>query len=118
MNKRGCDVMLRLSNLGTGIIFANNASYSQTAEAVNAPSGLGTATISGNVTFGSVPAGMPTIAGTGLGDFVNVTWDGLNRNAAPATSSPLRGAGATIQATEWDLEFRLRSAPHTAGAYR
>lgn len=109
---------VRLSNLGAGVIFANNACYSQSAEVINAPTGAGSATITGNVTFGTVAAGFTSTAGTGLGDFVNVTWDGLNRNAAPSATSPLRGAGALAHATEWDVEFHLRTAPTTAGCYR
>lgn len=103
---------------GTGMIFSNNACYSRDAQAVNVVGGAGSTLFSGIVRYGTVTAGVPSTMGTGLADFVNVTWDGLSRDATPSVASPLRNAADPGQATEWDLKYFIRSAPLSSGAFR
>lgn len=106
-------------NTGTGMVFANNACYSQTGNSVNVVGGAGTTTFAGLVTFGPVTAGVPTtVSSGGLADFVNVTWDGTSRDATPSAASPLRSAGSATHLTEYDLSYFLRSLPASTGSVR
>lgn len=117
----GGGVAARLSswNTGSNQVFANNACYSQTGYAIYAPSGTGTAQFAGLVTYGSVTAGIPIASnGTGLGDFISVTWDGTFRNATPSTSSPLKNAALSTYRTEYDLYYYLRTLSSSTGSVR
>jgi hypothetical protein len=103
---------------GTYMVFANNACYSQSSNAINVVGGTSGITFAGNVTFGSVTSGVTgTAAGAGLSDFVNVTYSASNRDAHPSAGSSLLGAASTTHATAQDLEGTTRVAPHDAGAY-
>ncbi|MCW1884184.1 right-handed parallel beta-helix repeat-containing protein [Luteolibacter flavescens] len=103
---------------GTDNLFANNACYSQTADAIFLAGSAGATVFSGLVTFGTRPSGVSSIPGTGLGDFTNVTWNGASHDVTPTATSPLRGAATASHASMLDLGYRLRTAPHVTGASR
>ena len=101
-----------------GMVFANNAVYSQTSESIRFPSGSSGVTLAGNVVLGGVVgASGGYTAGTGLTDFTDVTWDATHRNAQPSAASPLIGAGAAAHAVEEDYTGAARTLPVDAGAY-
>jgi hypothetical protein len=104
-------------NGSSGMVFANNAIYSQNGESIDFPNGSAGVAISGNVVLGSVVGTSGgSVAGTGLGDFVNVTWDASNRNATPSAGSPLIGAGDPTYSVTEDINGATRSGPLDAGA--
>jgi hypothetical protein len=110
----------RLSSweLGSEMVFANNACYSRNGSALTANSSVAGVSFAGNVCYGTVSAGVSgSLPGNGLGDFLNVAWDGGRRDAHPAANSALRGAANDAFATKQDLEGASRSAPHTAGCF-
>ncbi len=101
-----------------GLVFANNACYSQTAEAIRFPGGSAGVAFAGNVAYGSVVgAPGPTVPGNGLADFLDVAWDASRRDARPAAASPLVGAGSAAYAAAEDLTGGARAAPLDAGCY-
>ncbi|HAV63801.1 MAG TPA: hypothetical protein DCY13_15730 [Verrucomicrobiales bacterium] len=111
---------VRLSSwaAGTDMVFANNACYSRTGAALHVLNGITGTTLAGNVSYGTLPAGIAGFQpGTGLADFVNVSWDGVQRDARPAATSPLRGAGSAAHAAAVDVLFLPRIAPHTTGCH-
>lgn len=101
-----------------GMVFANNAVYSESADAIRLSGDGDGVAVSGNVVFGSlVGISSGTVAGQGLADFVNLTFDAAQRDAKPSDSSALLGAADEAHATEDDLEGSPRSAPIDAGSY-
>jgi hypothetical protein len=97
--------------------FANNAAYSQTGDAVRINGAVGVEFV-GNVAYGSVVGvGSGYIAGTGLGDFVNVTWGATARDATPVALSPAIGAGDFVWAVVDDITAAVRSNPLDSGCY-
>jgi hypothetical protein len=101
-----------------GMVFANNAVYSQSAESIRFPSGSSGVTLAGNIVLGSVVgASGGTTNGTDLDDFTNVAWDATSRNALPSAARPLIGAGAAAHAVEKDFTGAARTLPVDAGAY-
>lgn len=101
----------------SNMVFANNACYSA-GTALNVVGGNTGITFAGNVVFGSVSGGNGGYAtGNGLSDFTNVSYDGNNRNAIPASGSALLGAASATHATPKDIEGTNRTAPHDAGCY-
>ncbi|RYD22426.1 MAG: hypothetical protein EOP87_26995, partial [Verrucomicrobiaceae bacterium] len=104
---------------GNGLVFANNACYAQTGNAINITGGNGSTVFAGLVTYGGVTAGIPsTVSSGGLADFVNVTWNGTSRDATPSASSPLRSAANAAYLTEYDLSYFLRTLPASTGGSR
>ncbi len=101
-----------------GMVFANNAVYSNSSQAVVfGGGGAAGVTVAGNVRFGSVlGGGAGFVPGTGLADFVNVDWTGGKHQAQPSPASPLRGAAALAFALPFDLNARERLDPDVAGA--
>ncbi|MBD3343971.1 MAG: hypothetical protein GF401_02790 [Chitinivibrionales bacterium] len=98
------------------MVFANNAVYS-TGTALNFPNGSSGVTIAGNVVYGSVSkASGGYEEGTGLQDFMDITWDGTHYDARPSSGSPLIGAAGPSHAVATDLNFSSRIAPFDAGA--
>ena len=79
--------------------------------------GISGVTFAGNVCYGSVTSGITFTTGNGLGDFVNVTTNGANRDAHPSGGSKLLYAANATYATAADLEGTTRTAPHDAGCY-
>lgn len=101
-----------------GMVFANNACYSQTSTAILVNGGNAGVTFASNVVFGTlsgVPGGT-TIAGTGLGDFDNVSWDGTAHEATPSFGSVLLGAGGATWVPFDDLQGKIRTGSIEAGA--
>jgi len=114
----GAAVRLSSWELGSDMVFANNACYSRNGSALTANGSIAGVALTGNVCFGSVsPAVGGSALGNGLDDFVDVAWDGSRRDAHPAAVSSLRGAADDAHATEQDLEGEVRSPPHSAGSY-
>ena len=106
-------------NSVAGMVFANNACYSNSSTAINVVGGTTGVTFAGNVFYGGVTgpsSGYTT--GNGLSDFVNVTWTATMRDAHLAGGSALNGAAASAWATPEDLEGSARTAPHDTGAFR
>ncbi len=102
-----------------GMVFANNAVYSQTQEAVIF-GGLdaGGVTISGNVRVGGVfPPKSGFVEGVGLSDFVNVTWTGTRRRAQPSAGSVLLVSADPAHAVGDDLNRKERATQTVAGAF-
>ncbi len=100
-----------------GLVFANNAVYSE-GTAIRFPEGSAGVTFAGNVVFGAVE-GVPDEGrkGRGLADFRDLSWDGERRDATPAPGSALLGAGDRTWLVPTDLEGGRRRAL-AAGAVR
>ncbi len=114
----GGAVRLSAWESGTNMVFANNACYSQTAQALSATTSTVGVTYAGNVAYGTVTSGVGGIqSGTGLGDLVNLSWDATLNDARPSLASPLRAAAVAAYATATDIDFYPRSAPNTTGCY-
>jgi hypothetical protein len=86
---------------GANIVFANNALYSASGVAV--VGATGSATLSGNITVGSLAAFVDLDLTTG-------------RDATPAPGSPLIGAGVAAYQAFYDLNGRERSGSIEVGA--
>ncbi len=111
---------VRLSNWDgrPGMVFANNAIYSQFGTAVQFSSGSTGVTIAGNVVFGPVSGAGATgfATGNGLVDFLGVAWSGTTQDATPSGSSALLGAGDPAWAVDADLVGDSFGGAPAAGA--
>lgn len=99
-----------------GMVFANNAVYSQTSQAVVFGSGSSGVEIAGNVAFGAVvgaAAGFAT--GTGLADFAGLAWDGSALDATPSAGGALIGQADLIWLFEADLHGAAPVFPYESG---
>ena len=105
---------------GENMVFSNNAVYSDSGNAVEIVSGFSGVNASGNVFFGAAP-GAPVgsfINGTGLGDFVDISWDATTRDGTPSEGSVLIGAGDDHYAVRTDISGSVRqSGTVVAGAF-
>ena len=101
----------------SGMVFANNAVYTQGGEAVRFPSGSKGVMVRGNVVLGDV-SGIAGgyIRGNGLSDFLDVSWDGVRHNAEPSKSSALIGAASGIVGTLNSLSIDRPGILQNAGA--
>lgn len=100
----------------SGMIFANNAIYSQNSHSIFVSGGASGATISGNITFGAVSGISGGYrAGNGLSDFVNVNWQATQRDATPSAGSALKGKADPSYLCSKDLNGQNRTL-HTVGA--
>jgi len=101
----------------SGMVFANNACYSQTGIALRFGNGSAGVQVSGNVAFGSVLGtnGGYTLGG-GLSDFQNVSWDGSKRNVTPTAFGALIAAADAARAELEDQTGHLRMPPYETGA--
>jgi len=105
-------------NQAANVIFANNVVYSQTRESIRFPNGSSGVTLSGNVVLGPVVgAGHGFAPGTGLQDFVSVTWDLARRDARPAPGSAIAGRGDPAFAVPLDVSGQTRVPPLDPGAH-
>jgi len=103
-------------NARDGMVFANNAVYSE-GNALHFPSGSQGVDLRGNVVFGNVSgATAGFIKGHGLSDFAKLSWDAVDRDAHPAKESSLVGASDTAIKLDKDLANGARSR-NVAGAY-
>ncbi len=102
----------------TGMVFANNVCYSRDAESIRFPNGSANVVVSGNVVVGSV-SGVAGgyVMGTGLADFVDVTWDASGRDGTPSEDSPIRGQGDPLYAVAEDINGVPRTPPLDSGAF-
>ena len=111
---------VRLGDWGDrpGMVFANNAVYSQSGNALNFANGSSGVTIAGNVVYGSVSGtGSSGIsAGNGLSDFESGSWSSHQQDVTPAEGSALIGAGDPAHAVDDDLQGDDFGSPVAAGA--
>jgi hypothetical protein len=100
------------------MVFANNVVYSQSAASMQFGNGSAGVQLAGNVVRGSVSgASFGFVQGTGLADFVNVSWDGSRRNAHPQPGGVLIGSGNPAFAVPDDLTGAPRALPLDSGCY-
>jgi hypothetical protein len=100
-----------------GMVFANNACYSQVAQGLWFLTGSTGVTVAGNVVAGQVigtASGYRT--GAGLTDFASVSWDATQRDATPHPLGALVAAGHPAFAAAADLTGEARTAPYESGA--
>ena len=100
------------------MIFANNVVYSDRGDALRFPAGAQGVIVAGNVLLGKadgVTEGF--IAGKGLSDFVDVSWDGNHRNATPTQDCSFIGQADKRFAVELDITGKKRGSRTTAGAF-
>ena len=101
----------------SGMVFANNACYSQNSSAIVFSGGKSGVTVTGNVVDGGVVGtGNGFSAGVGLSDFLGVSYNAVSRNVTPSTSGALIGAGESAQAPIDDLTGAFRLGTVEAGA--
>ena len=101
-----------------GMIFSNNVVYTDRGDALRFPRGAKGVIVSGNVLRGRV-SGVAEgfVAGNGLTDFADVSWDGNKRDATPSRDCPFIGQADTRYAVEVDIRGDKRSDRPTAGAF-
>ena len=100
------------------VTFANNVCYSQTGDAIRVNGGAAGVEFVGNVAFGPVVGVIGGyVSGTGLADFVDVTWNAAKLDAHPAALGALVGTGDFLWAVPDDLSGAARVAPLEAGCY-
>ena len=88
---------------GANIVFSNNVIYSSSGQEIMG-AGTGNATAVGNVLLANLSA------------FEDLKLDGSARDATPATSSPILGAGVAAHAVVKDLHGRTRTGALDSGA--
>ena len=99
-----------------GMVFANNAVYSQNLESIRFSGGSSGVEVVGNVVLGPVTgtsAGF--FQGNGLSDFVDLAWDATRRDATPAASGAIIGSGDLIWEVLDDLTGARRNWPLESG---
>lgn len=90
-----------------GMVFANNAAYSQSSKGLEFSGGSAGVTVVGNVVVGQVlGTSSGYVVGAGLADFVDADWDGSASDVTPAVGSVLLGAGSAA----WDVADDLHGA--------
>jgi hypothetical protein len=100
-----------------GMIFANNACYSQFSDGIWLVSGDSGVEVSGNVVYGSVTgASGGWTGGGGLSDFTEVSWDATDYDATPHPLGALVGAADPEYAEPEDFTGVVRTEPYEAGA--
>ena len=75
------------------MILANNVLYSKMQNAIHFANGSQGVEVVGNVLLGDGPK-FGSAIGRGLQDFVNLSWDGMNRDATPSPDAALRKGNA------------------------
>lgn len=99
-----------------GMVFANNAVYSQSSQAVVFGSGSNGVEIAGNVAYGSVVGAAAGFApGVGLSDFAALAWDGTSLDATPTMTGALIGAADLVWLFELDLDGAAPAFPYEPG---
>lgn len=101
------------------MVFANNACYSRSGNALRFGQATTGVTVAGNVVFGAtinLPPGADLRSGTGLEDFVDTTWDGSRLDVRPVIASPLDGRALVAWRSARDASGNLRSWPSDIGA--
>jgi hypothetical protein len=101
-----------------GMVFANNAVYSQTAQAVVVSGGSSGVVYTGNVAYGAeVGIGPPSKQGEGLTDFEDLNWIATKFDGRPTPTGALSNTGAPAWASPIDITGALRLPPLEAGAF-
>ena len=101
-----------------GMIFSNNVVYTDRGDALRFPGGAKGVIVSGNVLGGRV-SGVTEgfVAGNGLTDFADVSWDGNRRDATLSQNCPFIGQADKRHALKVDITGSQRSRRPTAGAF-
>ncbi len=100
------------------MLFANNVVYTDRGDALRFPRGAEGVVVSGNVLLGRVSGVAEGFAfGNGLSDFVEVSWDGNQRNATPSRNFPFVGRADQRYIVEVDITGSRRSGRPTVGAF-
>ncbi len=101
-----------------GMVFANNAVYTDRGDALRFPRGAKGVAVSGNVLVGKASGLKEGFSvGNDLTDFTNVSWDGDRRTATPAKNSLLIGRADEKYAVAVDITGNKRGRRVTAGAF-
>lgn len=99
-----------------GMVFANNAVYSQSSQAVVFGSGSLGVELAGNVAFGPVVGAATGFAsGNGLSDFAALAWDASSLDATPTATGALIGMADLVWLFEQDLEGAAPVFPYEPG---
>jgi hypothetical protein len=108
-------------NVIGSVLIANNAVYSQSAEAIRLISGnLGLVTLAGNVGRGGLSGGSSGYTeGKGIAtDFVNAHYGVPPIDVFPKSGSALIGAASAAHVTALDFNGNSRTGTNDVGAYR
>ena len=99
-----------------GMVFANNAVYSQNSESVRFANGSSGVDLAGNVVLGPVSGAASGFApGVGLSDFVDVAWDASALDATPTVAGALIGMADPVWLVAIDLSGAALVAPYEPG---
>lgn len=74
-----------------GMVLANNVLYSRDKKAIDFPSGGQGVMVAGNIILGGGPR-EGTFPGKGLGDFMDLSWDGEKHDATPVNTGTIEKA--------------------------
>jgi len=100
-----------------GMLFANNAAYSQFGNALVFAGGSTNVSVTGNVVFGPVSGAFGGYTtGAGLSDFLGVSWNATSREVTPTPMGALDGAADPAYAVLDELDGNLRVPPYDTGA--
>ncbi len=92
-----------------GMVFANNVVYSQDTNSIRFSGGSAGVVVSGNVVRGSVTgASAGFVTGSGLSDFMDLSWDASTRDATPVVTALQDGADP-LYAVQNDLRGNVRT---------
>ncbi len=99
------------------MVFANNVVYSQNSQSISFSGSTGV-TISGNIVVGAVSgASSGWIVGAGLGDFNDVSWDAVHRDASLSIASSILASGDPVWEVADDITGAARVGTVEAGCY-
>ena len=105
-------------NNAPGMTFANNAVYSDSAEALFVSGGSGGVVFTGNVSYGpEVGIGPPSKKGVGLTDFEDLNWIATKFDGRPTPTGALSDTGAPAWASLIDITGALRLPLLEAGCF-
>ncbi len=103
-------------NARPGMVFANNAVYSQGAESVRFGNGSLGVAIAGNVVLGPVVGASSGFSpGVGLSDFVDVAWNASSLDATPTAAGALIGRADPSWLVPSDLSGAALVPPYEPG---
>ena len=102
-----------------GMLFSNNLAYSESGLAVSFAGGSNGVSASGNKVLGMVYRGPGSgfSPGTGMADFVDLTFDGTHLQARPTQGGALIGSGDPTYGAQIDLTGTRRISALESGCY-